>query len=151
MPLSTCPMSRPSNSQNLKPHKPINPKRSFRLSVEEKVETFKKTVKPNLPQTSAQCSEDEFELSKLSNDHWTESRVTECLCNHTGTLPQLLDIKEVHVRLRASHKFHCVFANNVGEECRLALRRACLHALLRSLRVTRKNLWMRSHANLLIA
>ena len=62
-------------------------------------------------------TEEVSELAMCPRDHWSEARVTECLCTHTGVLPTLLRVIEMHARLRGSHKFLCVFQNAAEEEC----------------------------------
>lgn len=66
-------------------------------------------------------SDEPSELASCPRDHWSEARVTNCLCTHTGVLPTLLRATEMHVRLRGSHKFLCVFQNTAGDECKVWL------------------------------
>ena len=63
------------------------------------------------------CPAKECELMNFSVDMWSESRVATWLTNNCAPLPPLTKITEMHVRIKASHKFMCTFLNNAGQEC----------------------------------
>lgn len=83
------------------------------------------TTKPRpasvTPAARTARTEEVSELAMCPRDHWSEARVTECLCTHAGVLPTLLRVTEMHARLRGSHKFLCVFQNVAEEECNVWL------------------------------
>lgn len=60
----------------------------------------------------------ECELMDVCIDQWSETRVSDYLISQHPP-PPLVAITEMHVRLRASHKFFCTFANTAGQECSL--------------------------------
>lgn len=80
--------------------------------------------------TSTGCPQDgadPADLMQLSPDFWTEKRVREHFAKSQGELP-LVRVHEMHVRMNASHKFYCEFANAHGERCMVWLADTLLFA-----------------------